>query len=281
MRDFSVTEFLISWYLAWALFVLSGCRAAPAAADGVEALNPVGEIPLVQAWCGERALRMGADSGSDFPVVLFAESASELGCAPRSGALLQPCRLPVSARRSGRAVAPSCALVLGGHAPMDGLVGWALLRQRPWYLHLAARRHGFADVVPDEVRRNWARFELKQEHHAALEIPGIGACMLDTGAPNAVYLPTSLWREMTAALPDLPRCFYYGESPAAGGPFAAECADFPVFQLGSLVLRRVRVCETFCADCPEIILGCDFLRRMELWLDAPHGVAYYRRHDSE
>lgn len=275
MKSFQALDYLLMWFGGWALVVtLVACHDFPDNAP-VQELNPVGDLPLVQVYCGERPLRMGADSGSELPLALFADAAAELAAAADPKSATTSCPQPLCARPGSPPLSRVYHLALGGHAPMEGLMGWPILRRRIWHLDLANRRHHFADAVPEHVVRTWHCLPLKRAEHATLHIPGLGDCMLDTGAPNAVYLPTPLWQELTAALPDLPKRYYYGQSPAAGGAFLAECAEFPVLQLGCLVLRHVLVCESFC-ERPEIILGCDFLRCADLWLDAPQQRAYLR-----
>lgn len=255
------------------LLLLTACRETTRPVP-LEAVPVPGVLPYVRAWSGARELRMGADSGSELPAVLFPEAADALGAPPQTDAAVQPCTVPI--RVGPQAPVAPCYVALAAHAPMDGLLGWPVLGRRPWHLDWAHGRHEFSDAVPREVQQHWASLPLAPRAHAAPMIPGVGACMLDTGAPHDIYLPAELWKRVAASLPPQTIRCYYGESPAAGGAFVAECARVRSFRLGCFRWRNVLVCESFCPDYPDIILGCGFLRRWELWLDGRQRRLYYR-----
>lgn len=67
------------WFGGWALIAALISCAPRALQMPVQELDPAGDLPLVRAWCGDKALRMGADSGSELPLVLFSDTAEVPG----------------------------------------------------------------------------------------------------------------------------------------------------------------------------------------------------------
>lgn len=265
--------------LCFPLVLPGGCRGPYGEGKvALQAMCKPADLPLVRMWCRGHPVDLGADTGTEFGLMLFADVAAKFG-APTEGAdVVESSSLRLCSQRHLPPLEEACWLVCTAHdAQVQGLLGWPVLRYYVWHLHLARGEHSFAPAVPAEVRAEWDFIPLEQGTlHAVLHLPGLGACMLDTGAPHALYLPREQWRLWRQKYPQLPHLFYYGESPAAGGAFLCECTKVPQLELGRLVLPDALVCESFCPESEQIILGCAWLHHYELWMDGPGGKCYFR-----
>lgn len=250
--------------------LLPGCRTR--LDMGISAVNPPKEIPEVKAWCQGKEITMGADTGSRLPAVLFPVAAGKMGTRIRWGEPIQPS--PLDVRLDSGDTRRNCPVVHSFFATTDGLVGWPVLREKIWHLDYAAGRHEFAEQLPPEVK-NWSAVKLLPGSRAVIEVPHVGRCMLDSGAPHAVYIPRNRWEAFLRTVPDARVGWFHGESPAAGGYFVREVVRVPALRIGRLVLHDVTVCESF-SDSPMVILGTESLRQLEVWLDGPGRMLYYR-----
>ena len=231
-------------------------------------------MPEVYAWCKGMRITMGADTGCAMPAVVFPVAANELGSEVKWGLRHQASNLEVSLSPDG-AGWKNCPVIHSFFATSDGLIGWPALKRYVWHLNPEEGIQTLQHSLPPEVRE-WDSVPIAEGNCAVLNVPGVGECLLDTGAPHAVYIPRELWKEFRNSVP--PSCrvgYFHGESPAAGGNFVIEVLRVPTFRLGRLTLQDVTVCQSF-SNSPMVILGMECLRGVEVWIDGPGRKLYYR-----
>lgn len=244
---------------------------------GVQALNPPVYMPELRAWSGEKALTMGADTGTMMPAVLFPYPAILLGAPVKWGKKVQESGKAVSLQKDGAPLLQNCLIIHSFFATVDGVVGWPELRRHVWHLDYAGEMHEFVDHLPEEVKA-WPSVALHGGKRAEISLPKWGRCLLDSGAPHAVYLPEARWRKFRRKHPGLVVRRYAGESPAAGGAFVREYVMVPELKLGRLVLKNVPVCESFMPG-HQVVLGTEILRHIEVWVDGPARRLYFRAYE--
>lgn len=255
-----------------AAVLLPGCRTR--LDMGISAVNPPGKMPEIHAWSKGEQLTMGADTGSLFPAVIFPVTAMELGSKVRWGKPIQNSPLAVSLLRQDPPVQENCPVIHSFFAKTDGLIGWPVLRQYVWHLDYADGQQMFCEKLPEEVR-TWDSVAVQKWGRPMVWIEGLGKCMLDSGAPHAVYLPPDKWKKFMKSYPDAEVLQFSGDSPAAGGYFRIAVVPVPKLQLGRLQLENVMVCESFFKS-PHVVLGTQILEQVEVWLDGPGRRLYFR-----
>ncbi|MBQ8516906.1 MAG: hypothetical protein IJ498_04930 [Akkermansia sp.] len=255
-----------------AAVLLPGCRTR--LDMGISAVNPPERMPEVQAWSKGEKLTMGADTGSQLPAVVFPVTATKLGSKIRWGKPVQPGSLSVSLTRNGSPVQENCPVVHSFFATTDGLIGWPELRKHVWHLDYDKGKHEFRATLPPEVRQ-WDSVAVRKWGRPMVHIKGLGDCLLDSGAPHAVYLPPDKWKRFLKSYPQARILQFSGDSPAAGGYFRIAVVPVPKLQLGRLQLENVMVCESFFKS-PHVVLGTQILEQVEVWLDGPGRRLYFR-----
>lgn len=252
--------------------LLPSCRTCPE--SGICTVNPPQSMPEVRAWCEGKELTMGADTGSLYPAVIFPLTAIDLGAKIRWGKPVQSGNMAVRMQKNGAPLAENCPVLHSFFATVDGLVGWPELRRHVWHLNYREGKHEFRETLP-EVVRQWESIRLPQWGRPVVQIEGVGACLLDTGAIHAVYLPAYQWKRFLKSCPKARVLRFRGESPAAGGYFTIEMVQVKNLALGRLQLENVMVCESPFRD-SHIVLGAGILEQVEVWLDGPNRRLYFR-----
>lgn len=270
--------FLFALALCCCMVSCGGGGAPPGAPGLPQARTPAGEIPEVRAWFGRTPLVVGADSACSLPVVVFPKVA-EL-CEHRSADGSGCGKVPVGVsldRGEAPLVAYSHVLADFG-APVQGLIGWPVVRRFVWHLELGRSRHSFHTAVPQDVTaQGWRNLPLVRDSNVArVHLPGCGVCILDTGAPYGVYLSHAEWLHFLAEHPGAEIGIYIGTSPAAGGFFSHPYTFVRELRLGPLVLHNVRVCESFSPMLGPRMLGREALAQFDIWVDGPAARVYYR-----
>ena len=246
--------------------------------DETEEFDPPEEMPMLRGWSGDRKVKLGADSGTEIAALLWSKGARKLGAKLKRRKKVQMSSLPLALERGGKSMVKNCPVFRLLLAKEDGLVGWPVLRHYVWHLDYGNNRHELCRALPSEVRQ-WRSVPIVPARHAAVVLPTLGRCMLDTGAPHALYLPKEKWQQWVRENPHLSYGTLMGESPAAGGLFVIETAKVPRLRLGDVELRDVTVCESFCRFKHAPIVGGELLMQLEMWVDGPGGRMYYRPYD--
>ena len=259
-------------WLMMAAALLPGCRTK--SDMGISAVNPPGRMPEIHAWSKGEKLTMGADTGSGLPAALFPITAMDLGSKVRWGKPIQSSALEVKLWRQGSPVRKNCPVIHSFCATVDGLIGWPVLRRYAWHLDYADGLHEFLESVPGEVK-TWDSVAVQNGAHPMVFIEGLGKCLIDSGAPHAVYLPPDKWKRFMKSYPEAKVLQFSGDSPAAGGYFRIAVVPVPKLQLGRLQLENVMVCESFFKT-PHVVLGTQILEQVEVWLDGPGRRLYFR-----
>lgn len=258
------------------LGVLVGCKM-PLPNEDV-AFTPPTEMPQLRGWSGNQPVMLGADSGTEVEALLWPKGARKLGVKLKRRKDVQLSSRPLALEKGGKPLVRNCPVFRMLLAREDGLVGWPVLRRYVWHLDYANERHELCEDLPPEVR-GWSSVPMVSARHAVIELPDLGCCMLDTGAPHALYLPKDKWEALVRDNPQLRYDTMVGESPAAGGFFVIEKAKVPRLRLGNVMLRNVTVCESFCKKRHAPIIGGEALMQVELWVDGPGKRLYYRPYD--
>ena len=255
-----------------AVVLLPGCRTR--LDMGISAVNPPERMPEIHAWSKGEKLTMGADTGSRLPAAVFPVTAMELGAKVRWGKPQQPSPLDIRLQKEKAPVQENCPVIHSFFATTDGLIGWPVLRRYVWHLDYAGGRHEFREKLPETVR-TWDSVAVSEWGPPMVHVDGLGECMLDSGAPHAVYLPPDKWKRFMKAYPNARVLQFSGDSPAAGGYFRIAVVPVPRLQLGRLQLEDVMVCESF-FNTPHVVLGNQILNQVEVWLDGPNRRLYFR-----
>ncbi len=255
-----------------AAVLLPGCRTR--LDMGISAVNPPETMPEIHAWSKGEQLTMGADTGSLLPAAVFPVTATELGSKIKWGKPVQKSSIDVSLTRAGAPVQENCPVIHSFFATTDGLIGWPELRKHVWHLNYDKGIHEFRASLPPEVRQ-WDSVAVSKWGRPMVHIKGLGECILDSGAPHAVYLPPDKWKRFMKSYPNAKVLQFSGDSPAAGGYFRIAVVPVSKLQLGRLQLEKVMVCESF-FNTPHVVLGNQILNQVEVWLDGPERRLYFR-----
>ena len=255
-----------------AAVLLPGCRTR--LDMGISAVNPPENMPEIHAWSKGEELTLGADTGSQLPAAIFPVTAMQLGSKVRWGKPIQDSTLDVSLLRQGPPVQENCPVIHSFFATTDGLIGWPVLRRYVWHLDYPSGRQEFCDSLPEEVK-TWDNVAVRKWGRPMVYVEGLGECILDSGAPHAVYLPPDKWNRFMKSYPEAKVMQFSGDSPAAGGYFRIAVVPVPKLQLGRLQLENVMVCESFFKT-PHVVLGTQILEQVEVWLDGPGRRLYFR-----
>lgn len=248
--------------------------------DDTEEFDPPEDMPMLHGWSGDRKVRLGADSGTEIAALLWSRGARKLGVKLKRRQKVQVSSLPLALEKGGEPMVRNCPVFRLLFAREDGLVGWPVLRRYVWHLDYGNEHHELSRTLPPEVR-GWRSAPMVPARHASLVLPGLGRCMLDTGAPHALYLPKHKWQQWVRENPQLRYDTLMGESPAAGGLFVIETTKVPRLRLGDVELRDVTVCESFCKFRHDPIIGGEALMQLEMWVDGPGRRVYYRPYDAK
>lgn len=248
------------------------------------AQNPPDGMPLALAWARGTEVTMGLDTGAGAAVMLFAETARALGGRVRGAGAVRSTNVEVSLLPGGPPLPGESYVITLGDAPLancEGLLGWPALRAFVWNLDLPEGNHLFAYKTPFAAR-GWRWLPIDREANVlTVQMPGVGAVLLDTGSPLAVCLSPRKWAEFKKQYPHVKPTVYWGHSPAAGGYYARECAYLASFRLGPWEMKNVLVGENFVtedawgAPVPDYVMGMGALERRSVWIDGPAGKLYY------
>ncbi len=176
------------------------------------------------------------------------------------------------------------------HTDIDGLIGWKAIKGN--ILRIDAM-HGTVtalEKVPKNAR-DWTQLPVDQRSpYLQLEVPlnevERGSIFVDTGWTQGVGLAPARWREWKAAHPLQPLTVKAYYMPGAG-LLVKEEAWAKELAIGPLTLTNVPVTEApsvqMAAAVPpfEASLGIAGLKRLELIVDGPNGVAYLKARKSK
>jgi len=248
----------------------------------------------VEARVNGRPARICFDTGTG-DLVLLKAGAKRLGVAftePPTNTVLSPgeipsgisemCELTVnkSKLRTQFRVADLPAYV---HTDIDGLIGWRAIKNN--ILKIDAERGTVTGLekIPNSAR-NWTQLSLdKRSEYLQLEIPlpdlESGSIFVDTGWTQGVGLTPADWQEWKARHPLQPLTVKAYFMPGAG-VLVKEEALARELAIGPVTLTNVPVTEappvhiSLAVPPFEASLGLAGLKRMDLILDGPQGVAY-------
>jgi hypothetical protein len=167
---------------------------------------------------------------------------------------------------------------------MDGLIGWASVRDDNEILMIDARQRIVSALtsIPGDIT-NWTKFKILRKSDVlrlqTLEHskpPSI--ILVDTGDDRGVALAPDRWRQWKAVHTNQPLTLVAYYTPAAGLVVAEEswAQSLPI---GGLLLKDVPVKEADKADIASgsVTLGLAALRCVDLVVHAKEGFAYLRR----
>lgn len=271
-----------SLLLAGGLF---SCTPPPAEIDGLttpRAINPLDDRPYVLAWLDGEPIRLAADTGSTYSTLLFAEAVKNAGGTIRGKGRIKTTRLYAVLYGEPDTDTPQYVVSAPG-APAEGLVGWPILKQFVWEINFPNHEHDFSDKLPPNIQKGHTLTLSEQDGLPLILAPGGEQATLDTGAPYAVYLSDSRWKQWKKDHPDTFITHYSGYSPAAGGCYVKECARAKAFFFGGIEWNNVVVCQTFVdpkianIDHPiNIMLGLEALHQHEVIIDGPGKRLYVK-----
>lgn len=248
----------------------------------IDAANPLDGTPVALAWSSGTQMMMGVDTGAVQTSLLFSPAVESIGARLRGRGAMRTANIPVSLKQDGEPISRKQDVVMVDQAPYDGLLGWECIRKYVWNINYPKRSHRFFNKLPAKIR-GWHKLSLVP----GSDYPQIAdkhgrRIILDTGAPHAVYISKKRWNAIKQAYPDAFVSVYSGYSPAAGGFYAHECMHVSSFQLGSLELKNILLCESFAnpdvmgiPDDIDIILGYGALVARQFWLDGPGNALYF------
>jgi hypothetical protein len=281
------------------LLLLPGCAHPPLGGLRVEAANGRDERFLLDARIGGRPARLGFDTGTGMPFVLFAPSVGRLQLKVVDRPVAAE---PTPGRASVGVTAPTRVEVLGhvlADAPMyfveippeippvddcDGVMGWPAVQDNIWLFKFsgATPEVGMLEAV-SLAGPGWREFTVPDGDTLSLKFagqhPDFPRLIIDTGNSGGVLLPPARWREWRAAHPDAPVALHSSYMPGQQlAPREVAWAD--ELQVGSLVFKGVPVeladeayTRQAAANEEIVALGVAALRRLDLIVDGPKKTA--------
>lgn len=266
--------------------LLIGCTSQKPVLDStsppIEATTPLEGTPVAIAWNNDTQLMMGVDTGAVQSSLMFSPAVESLNYRIRGKGMMRHAYIPISLKQGAPPIENKQDVVMVEQAPYDGLIGWKSIRKYVWNINFPQAKHRFFNKLPKHIKK-WNAIKLvPNSDYPQLNDSLKRRIILDTGAPHAVYISKKRWNAIKLAYPDAFVSVYSGYSPAAGGFYAHECMHVHSFELGSLKLKNVLLCESFAnpnvIGIPEdidIILGIGALADREFWIDGPGNTLYF------
>ena len=174
-------------------------------------------------------------------------------------------------------------------AEADCILAWSVVTNRIVSIDAMSGGVSFREKVPP-VAADWPHLPAVMVYTGlALKIPHengtSGLLLVDTGIDRGVALPPKAWSEWQKAHPNAPLTLEAEYTPSDGF-YICEEAWADSISFGPITLKNVPVQQAGPSN-PEILgkqyegtIGLEALKRMELVVDAPHEVAYWKLHKS-
>ncbi len=262
---------------------------------GIVSAQDEGRIWLTPATINGMPVRLTYDTGAE-DYVLFAHAAQRLGLSVQPPAADQR----VSLGEVAAGTSQPCTLVFPGaevktifrvvDTPKtwtnfaDGVVGWNPTRSNILVFFGDSRTMKVIRQVPEESLK-WTKLQISKESPMLRlswnSTTGQRSSIdVDTGSPHGAHLAPAAWRLWKAAHTKQPLTFDAYQTPGVGGVVIAEEAwanrlDFGPFSLSDLpVMEADTGSVALGGEGYQATLGLAAVRRMELVIDGPAGVAY-------
>ncbi len=168
----------------------------------------------------------------------------------------------------------------------DGVIGWDNLRNNYFVFDAANSKMSLVAPRKPPEPAAWQSLPLRKNSETlVLEIPGSkdqpGGILIDTGAPDGVFLSPARWREWRAAHSTAPTTMDAYFTPGAG-LVVREVSWAKELAIGPLILTNVTVQETSPVETAlisghEATLGVAALKRQDMMIDGKNGMAYFAR----
>jgi membrane-associated protease RseP (regulator of RpoE activity) len=174
-----------------------------------------------------------------------------------------------------------------GEPDVDGLLGWALLKDSSFTLDAVSGRllNATSGNAPGPASA-WQQLPVrKKSAMLVLEIPGQngqpGGIVIDTGSGDGVDLAPAKWREWRAAHPTAPATLHAYYRALPDGLHVREMVWAEELTVGPLTLTNVTVeeADAVFSAVPGYVatLGLAALRRQNVVVDGEKGIAYFSR----